>query len=129
MKGTEKNPAGPIIVTVIVVAALVGAALTWRQYSGDRPSAVRAQITGPTTAVAAFSSADAPRIPVGAKGIVSWNGQRSTAFVTALRPGAAEPVELRLLEPLPDAPPGAACQVTVDLSLPPEYLKQPEPAP
>jgi hypothetical protein len=128
MKGTEKKLIGPLIVIGIVVAALVGAAMTWRQYSGDRPSAVRAHVVGPARVLAAFPPEDASRIPVGAKGIVSWNGRRSTAFVTALNPAAAVPVELVLLEPFGDAAVGAACQVTVDLSLPPEYLKQPSPA-
>lgn len=126
-KGTEKNPAGPIIVVGMLVVAAVGAGLTWRTYAADHPGARSAELVDAATARAEFDPAAASRIRPGTRAIVSRDGVRSTALVLdAPRDGA---VRLRLLQPFPSPVPGSSVEVTVDLSIPPELLKDPTPVP
>jgi hypothetical protein len=125
MKGTEKKYTGPALVIGIVALATLGAGLTWRNYLADRPSAIRAELLDANTAQADFSPGDAARIRPGSKAIISQNGQRSTGFV-ATQSGTS--FHLTLLQPFNEVPPGTACQVTVDLSIPPELLRDSPPA-
>lgn len=130
MKGTEKNLAGPAIVLGILLLATLGAALTWRNYSAERPSAVWAELLDEKTAVAEFAADKTPLIRRGAKSIVSVDGARSTGFVTQVIPSEGKVrFHLALLEPFKGAVAGTPCQVTVDLSLPPELLKESPVAP
>jgi hypothetical protein len=119
MKHTKKKFAGPAIVIGIVVLAALGGGLTWRTYVADRPSATRAELVDARTARAEFAPDQAPRIGPGAKAIISCQGARSTGIV-ARRDGGAGVFFLTLLQPFAGVPPGAPCEVTVDLSLPPE---------
>lgn len=129
MKGTEKNLAGPALVIGILLLATLGAGLTWRNYAAERPNAVRAELLDEKTVRAEFPPDKVSLIPAGAKAIISLNGVRRTGFVTEVpKSGGATLFRLTLREPLPGAPPGAPCQVTVDLSLPPELLKETPPA-
>jgi hypothetical protein len=124
MKGTEKNLAGPAIVVGIILLATLGAGLTWRNYAADHPSALRAVVLDEKSVSAEFAPDQAPRIRLGSKAIVSHEGVRSTAFVSeVLMDGGQTRFRLSLLQPFTGAPAGAACQVTVDLSIPPELLK------
>lgn len=124
MKATEKNLAGPAIVIGILLLAALGTGLTWRNYSAEHPSAVWAQLINEKTALAEFPPEKAPLIRKGAKAIISREGIRSTGYVSVVEPdGRKNAFELMLLQPFEGAPAGAPCQVTVDLSIPPELLK------
>jgi hypothetical protein len=124
MKGTEKNLAGPAIVLGIILLATLGAALTWQSYSADHPNAVWAELLDEKTVSAEFAPDKTPLIREGAKAIVSANGVRSTGYVTWLtQTGNTTRFQFLLLEPFVRTPAGTPCQVTVDLSLPPELLK------
>lgn len=124
MTGPKRNLAGPAIVIVIILLATLGAGMTWKKYSADHPGAVRAELLDERSAFAEFSPEKTPLIRKGAKGIVSVKGVRSTAYVTELTPtGDTTRFRLTLLEPFAGAVPGTPCHVTVDLSLPPELLK------
>jgi len=129
MKGTEKKFAGPALVVGIVGLATLGAGLTWRNYIADRPSALHAELLDGGAARAEFAPAVTPRIRPGTKAIISRDGLRSTGYVEEIVPGAGgASVRVKLLQPWNDAPPGAAVQVTVDLSIPPELLRDELPA-
>lgn len=130
MKGTEKKLAGPAIVIGILLLATLGAAMTWWNYSADHPSAIRAELLDGKTVSAEFSPEKTPLIRRGAKAIISVNGVRSTGFVTEGVPSGNRTVfRLTLLQPFEGTVAGAPCQVTVDLSLPPELLKDSPVAP
>ncbi len=121
----KKFPAGPILVVGILLVATLGAGLTWRQYSLDHPSAVRASLLAADRAEAEFSPEVAAVLPMGSKVIVSVSGVRSTGYVSALEERDGRPVfVLTLLEPFADGVAGTPCQVTVDRTLPPEGSKE-----
>ncbi len=130
MTGQKRNFAGPAIVITMIVLATLGGAMTWRNYIAERPSAVRAELVDEKLALAEFAPEKAPLIRKGAKVIVSVEGVRSTGYVAELVPsGDTTRFRLRLLEPFRGAKAGTPCQVTVDLSLPPELLKDSPEAP
>lgn len=130
MKGTEKNLAGPAIVIGIILLATLGAGMTWRNYAADHPNAVRAEVLDEKTVRAEFSPEKTPLIRKGAKAIISVNGVRSTGFVTEVIPSGNRTLfRLALLQPFVGTAAGVPCQVTVDLSLPPELLKDSPAAP
>lgn len=121
MNGTKKNFAGPAIVLGIIVLATLGAGMTWRNYIADHPGAVRAELRDEKTVSAEFSPEKARLIPEGSKAIISVNGVRSTGYVTGMSvSGGATHFRIRLLQPIAEVSPGTPCQVTVDLTLPPE---------
>lgn len=125
MKGTEKKYAGPALVIGIVVLATLGAALTWRNYIADRPGATKAELLDGTAARAEFAPEVTPRIQQGTKAIISREGVRSTGYVEAILPATSgTSFRVKLLQPFNGALPGTPCQVTVDLSIPPELLKE-----
>jgi hypothetical protein len=128
MKGTEKKRVGPVIVIGIVVLAALGAGLTWRNYVADRPSALRASLIDDSTARAEFAPEVTPRIRPGTKAIISQEGKRSTGYVQEIltAPGGTA-FRVTLLQPFTGALPGTPCEVTVDLSIPPELLKEKAP--
>ncbi len=121
MNGTKKNLAGPAIVIGITLLATLGAGMTWRNYIADHPAALRAELIDEKTASAEFSPEKASLIGKGAKAIISVNGVRSTGYVSALAtPGSTTRFRLTLLQPFAEVAAGTPCQVTVDLTLPPE---------
>jgi hypothetical protein len=121
MKGTEKKFVGPALVLGIIVLATLGAGLTWRNYVADRPSALRAEFVDGGHAQAEFAPEVAPRIRPGTKAIISREGARSTGFIEQI-PGKTSETSFRvkLLQPFADVLPGTPCEITVDLSIPPE---------
>lgn len=124
MKGTEKKFAGPILVIGIVGLAALGAGLTWRNYLVDRPSATKAELLGSAAARAEFAPQVTPRIQKGTKAIISREGVRSTGYVQEVLPATSgTSFRVKLLQPFNGALPGMPCEVTVDLSIPPELLK------
>jgi hypothetical protein len=124
MKGTKNKMVGPAIVIGIVVLATLGTGLTWRNYVADRPSALKAELLDGAAARAEFASEVTPRIQPGTKAIISRDGVRSTGYVEAILPTASgTSFRIKLLQPFNEALPGTPCEVTVDLSIPPELLK------
>lgn len=124
MKGTEKKFAGPALVIGIVGLATLGAGLTWRNYLADRPSATKADLLDGETARAEFPPEVTPRIRRGTKAIISREGVRSTGYVQEILPATSgTSFRVKLLQPFNGALPGMPCEVTVDLSIPPELLK------
>lgn len=128
MKGTEKKRVGPAIVIGILVLATLGAGLTWRNYVADRPSALRAELLDGGAARADFVPEVTSRIRPGTKAIISQGPARSTGYVEEIL--AAETgtsFRVKLLQPFAEAVPGSPCEITVDLSIPPELLKDKAP--
>ena len=124
MKGTEKKFVGPALVLGIVGLATLGAGLTWRNYVADRPSALQAELLDGSAARANFAPEVTSRILPGTKAIISREGLRSTGYVEAIVPAATgTSFRVKLLQPWNDALPGTTVQVTVDLSIPPELLR------
>lgn len=125
MKGTEKKFAGPALVVGIVGLAAVGAGLTWRNYLADRPGALQATLIDGAAARAEFAPAAASRIRPGTRAIISREGRRSTGYVQEIVPTASgTSFRVKLLQPWNDAQPGLPVEVSVDLSIPPELLRE-----
>jgi hypothetical protein len=125
MKGTEKKFVGPALVIGILVLATLGAGLTWRNYVADRPGAAKAILIDGGAARAEFAPEVTPRIQQGTKAIISHEGLRSTGYVQDILPASSgTSFQIKLLQPFTGAKPGTPCQVTVDLSVPPELLKE-----
>jgi hypothetical protein len=121
MESTKKRPGrtGPIVVVVMVLAAIVGALATWRGYIAERPSTTDARAVSGSIIEAVYPADRADGVLPRQRAIVSVSHRptvRIPAVVTSSRREGETTIVTLEVEPGAVAA-GDACDVTIDQTI------------